>query len=128
MAERPPPTGTISPSVPDDAIPAEKVETKVAARQKARRAGRFLMGPIPLSWIRRNIHSPADRLLLVLRAHADMRGKREIPLTADILRDAGVTDRKVAYRAIQRLEAGGSLTVQRKRGQRAVVYLKGGPG
>jgi len=126
MVERLSPTGTISPSVPDGAIPAEKVETKLAAGQRARRAGRFLKGPIPLSWIRQNIHSPAVRLLLVLRAHSDIQREMEIHLTDDILRDAGVTDRKVAYRAIQRLEAGGSLTVQRKRGQRAIVYLKGG--
>jgi hypothetical protein len=126
MVERLSPTGTISPSVPDDAIPAEKVETRLAARQRDRRSGRFLLGPIQLSWIRQNIHSPADRLLLALLAHAIMRRKRELHLTADILRDAGISDRKITYRAVKKLEDGGSITVQRKRGQRAIVYLKGG--
>ncbi|MDG2204093.1 MAG: hypothetical protein P8M79_02440 [Alphaproteobacteria bacterium] len=122
------PGGTIPASVPDDAVPTEKVETQTTTRQKARRANRFLKGPVPLSWIRDHVRDPAGRLLLVLRAHADIQRKNEIQLTADILRDAGIADRKVAYRAMKRLEAGGSIAVRRKRGRRALVCLKGGLG
>lgn len=63
MAERLPPAYVVPPSTPDDEIPAEKVETKLAAQRKARRDGRFLMGPVPLQWIREHIRHPSDRLL-----------------------------------------------------------------
>ena len=117
------PASTIPASVPDDAVPVEKVETRTAAQQKARRAGRFLMGPTPLSWIRQNIHSPADRLLLVVMAHSDMKQSLEIKVTAVILRGAGITDRKVAYRALDMLEANGSISLQRHRGRRPIAKL-----
>ena len=117
------PVDTIPPSAPDDTVPAEKVETKLAAKRKARREGRFLMGPIPLSWIRQNIHNPADRLLLVLVAHSDMRQSKEIKVTTDILKDAGIPYRKAAYRALDTLEANGSISLRRHKGRRPIVKL-----
>jgi len=123
MVERLAPADAISPSAPDDAVPAEKVETKLTTKRKARRAGRFLRGPIPLSWVRAHIRSPADRLLLVLIAHSDMRQSLEIKITDDILKDAGIDHRKVAYRALDGLEANGSLSLQRHKGRRPIVNL-----
>ena len=89
----------------------------------SRRADRFLKGPIPLNWIREHVQCPADRLLLVLRAHGDMRRSNEIKVTADVLRDAGIADRKAAYRAMKKLEVSGSLSVSRKPGRRPVIRL-----
>jgi hypothetical protein len=127
MVDGPLPVGTIPASVPDAAVPAEKVETQTVIRQKTRRASRFLKGPIPLSWIRRNVRAPADRLLLVLVAHSDMRQSTELRVTADILRDAGIGGRKAAYRALGALEANGSLILRRHRGRRSVVQLTAKP-
>jgi hypothetical protein len=123
MVERLSPVDAIPPSAPDDEVPAERVETKQVIRRKARREGRFLMGPTPLSWIRKHIRNPADRLLLVLIAHSDMRQTAEIKVTADILKDAGITDRKAAYRAQDALEADGSISLQRHKGRRPIAKL-----
>ena len=123
MTDQFPGYGIIPASSPDDAVPAEKVETRLVARRKARRAGRFLKGPIPLPWIRAHIRDPAVRLLLVLIAHSDMRQSLEIKVTADILQDAGITNRKVAYRALDTLEADGSVSLQRHKGRRPFASL-----
>lgn len=110
-------------SVPDGCVPAELLETDSSKGRRKRRADRFLKGPIPLSWIRKHVQCPADRLLLVLRAHGDMQRVGEIKVTADVLRDAGIADRKAVYRAIKRLEASGSVMVSRERGRRPIVRL-----
>jgi len=123
MVEGLPPTDIVPASVPDDAIPTERVETQTASRQKARRVGRFLKGPIPLPWIRQNVRDPAARLLLVLVAHSDMRQSAELRVTADILRDAGIQDRKTGYRALRSLEAAGVIEVRRRQGCRPCVRL-----
>ena len=114
---------SIPASVPDINVPAERVDTASSVGRRKRRADRFLKGPIPLNWIREHVQCPADRLLLVLRAHSDMQRSSEIKVTADVLRDAGITDRKAAYRAIKRLEVSGSLSVSRKPGRRPVIRL-----
>ena len=114
---------SIPASVPDINVPAERVDTASSKGRRKRRADRFLKGPIPLHWIRERVQCPADRLLLVLRAHGDMQRSDEVKVTADVLRDAGITDRKAAYRAIKRLEVSGSLSVSRKPGRRPVIRL-----
>jgi hypothetical protein len=114
---------SIPASVPDRNVPAERVDTASSAGRRKRRADRFLKGPIPLNWIREHVQCPADRLLLVLRAHGDMRRSNEIKVTADVLRDAGIADRKAAYRAMKKLEISGSLSVSRKPGRRPVIRL-----
>ena len=115
---------SIPASIPDRDVPAERVYTASSKGRRKRRADRFLKGPIPLNWIREHVQCPADRLLLVLRAHGDMQRSSEIKVTADVLRDAGITDRKAAYRAIKRLEVSGSLSVSRKPGRRPVIRLR----
>ena len=62
----------VSPIVPDNQVPAEKVETDTAYRHRVSRAKRSLKGPIPLSAVRENIQASADRLLLVLVAYSDI--------------------------------------------------------
>ncbi len=115
------PPSLIPASVADADVPEERVETYSSIRHRQNRAGRFLKGPIPLSWIRQNIFCTTDRLLLVLRAHADMRRSNELRVTSDVLRDAGIVDRKTAYRALKRLEASSTLNVLRRRGRRPLV-------
>jgi hypothetical protein len=130
MAERRASEGFIPAYVLDTDVPEERVSTGSVARHQARRAGRFLKGPVPLKWIRDHVQCATDRLLLTLRAHADMRRSDEVRVSADVLRDADIGDRKTAYRAIERLEASGALTVLRKRGRRPVISFSapnGGP-
>ena len=114
----------VLPSVPDLEVPSELVTTSTSKRRKANRAKRFLKGPIPLSWIRKYIRDPADRLLLVLCAHADMRQCSELKVGADVERDAGIANRKALYRALVALEVKGVLGVTRQPGSRSVVQLK----
>ena len=116
-------SASIPASLPDRNVPVERVDTASSKGRRKRRADRFLKGPIPLNWIREHVQCPADRLLLVLRAHSDMQRSSEIKVTADVLRDAGITDRKAAYRAIKRLEVSGSVLVSRKPGRRPVTRL-----
>jgi hypothetical protein len=105
----------------DADIPCERLETLRTQTHRSLRQGRFLKGPIPFSWIRNHIQCASDRLLLVLRAHADMQGTLEIKITADILRDAGIAHRKTAYRAIEKLEENGAFTVNRLRGRKPII-------
>jgi hypothetical protein len=110
MVAKSDPPNIIPASVPDIDVPSEKVETASGRGLRKRRADRFLKGPIPFAWIREHVQCPTDRLLLVLKAHTDMQRVNEIRLTADILRDAGIADRKVAYRATHKLEANGFVS------------------
>jgi hypothetical protein len=48
----------------------------------------------------------------------------EMKVTAGILRDAKVTGRKMAYRALKALELAGVLEVRRRQGCRPVIRLK----
>jgi len=123
MTDADAPPSTIPASVADADVPEERVETYSAIRHRQNRSNRFLKGPIPLSWIRQHIFCATDRLLLVLRAHADMRRSMEVKVGADVLSDAGIVDRKTAYRALNKLETSGTLTVSRRRGRRPVVCL-----
>ena len=114
---------SIPASVPDRDVPTERVDTASSKGRRKLRAARFLKGPIPLNWIREHVQCPTDRLLLVLRAHGDMQHSNEVRVSAAVLRDAGIADRKAAYRAIKRLEASGALSVSRKPGRRPVIRL-----
>jgi hypothetical protein len=111
------------PSVPDQDISSVEIQTNSAKHRKSVRARRFLKGPIPLSWLREHVQCPTDRLLLVLVARSHMRGETEFKVSRDILREAGIHDRKAAYRAIAKLEGTGSISVLRKRGRRPVVQV-----
>jgi hypothetical protein len=124
------PTGdhVVPASLPDYEVPSVLVEIPPTARRKAKRADRFLKGPIPLSWVREHLKNPADRLLLVLCAHADMRQSVELKVTADIERDAQIGSRKIRYRALLNLEANGAVEVARKPGSRPMVRLLASPG
>jgi hypothetical protein len=127
MVKNPPRRQVVPASLPDNEVLDELVETASTSRRNAKRASRFLKGPIPLSWVREHINNPADRLLLVLCAHSDMQQSVELKLSADIERDAQIVDRKAQYRALRKLEAIGAAEVTRKPGNRPIVRLKAKP-
>ena len=113
----------IDPSVPNALIPTAKIITPSSKQRIEKRNNRYLSGPIKLSWIREHIKSPADRLLLALCAHATMAKTSELKLGSAILKDAGIADRKAAYRAVEALEKTGKLSAVRHPGRRVVVRL-----
>jgi hypothetical protein len=113
----------IPPYIPDNQIPTVKINTPSSIQRQAKHNSRYLAGPIKLSWIRKHIKLPADRLLLVLCAHAVMAKSLELKVSSAILKDAGIVDRKVAYRAIASLEKAGELTADRHSGRRVVLKL-----
>jgi hypothetical protein len=128
MVDLLPSSNTVPASVPDSQVPAEKVETATARQREVSRSRLFLQGPLPLSWIREHINNPADRLLLILVAHSDMRRSAEVKLTGGMLADAGIGDRKAGYRALGKLESRGVIAVTRKRGMRPIVRILAHPG
>jgi hypothetical protein len=52
-----------------------------------------------------------------------MADSSELKVSSAILKDAGISDRKVAYRAIKSLEKAGELTADRHSGRRTVIKL-----
>ena len=118
---------SISAAVPDKDIVSERVDTPSSRKRRRRHDQLFLMGPVNFTWIRRNLVSPADRLILILRAHCDMQGSPELKVSTEIFRNAGIVDRKSSYRALRKLEANGSVVVRRKSGCKPTVRLIDGP-
>ena len=113
----------ISSNIPDSQIQTVKIITPLEKQRQSKRNSRYLAAPIKLSWIREHIKSPTDRLLLVLCAHSTMINSSELKVSSAILKDAGISDRKVAYRAIASLEEAGELTADRHPGRRVVIKL-----
>ena len=60
----------------------------------------------------------AAALLLVLVAHADMRGTKTFKMTEGIIDDANLKGRKARYRALEKLERYGAISVIRHRGRK----------
>mgnify|MGYP007072247243 CR=1 FL=1 len=114
----------ISTLVPDKLVPSERVTTKADHSRQKRRDERFLKGPVRFTWIRKNIPCPASRLLLILRAYTDMQTSTQIKVGTAVLKDAGISNRQAAYRAIRKLESAGSLAVHRKPGCKPTVALR----
>ena len=52
-----------------------------------------------------------------------MNRSKEVKVTADILKDAGIPYRKAAYRSLDTLEADGSITQQWHKGRRPIAKL-----
>lgn len=107
---------------PQPAVTEQKIPTESHRQREQSASTRFLAGPVPLAWIRQYIRDPADRLLLVLRAHFDMHGKRSLRLTKQIETDAGLYNRKAVYRALGKLEASAAIRVARRPGAKPLVY------
>ena len=124
MADRMGSSQDLDVSLPDSEIPCQRINTRTDLIREKQRQLRFLKGPIPLQWIRENIQSPADRLLLVLRAYSDMQRGGPIKLTAGIEADAGMPNRKATYRSLQKLESKAIISVERASGRKPLVSLR----
>ena len=111
-------------SLADSDIPCQLIKTRTDRMREKQRQSRFLKGPIPLQWIRENIQSPADRLLLVLRAYSDMQRGGPIKLTSGIEAEAGMPNRKATYRSLQKLESKEIISVERASGRKPLVSLR----
>ena len=79
--------------------PALDLERRTAARSKEL----FLRGPISFDWINRTCSDPAARLAFIIRAFMDMKRTRELRVSMEICRYAGVSDRRQRWRCLQRL-------------------------
>lgn len=106
-----------------DNIDQQLVDTPTLKRARTKRRRRFVKGPIPLPWVRDHCKDPAFRLLLVIKAWSAMLKSDAVKLSADLLRDAGIGDRQMAYRALATLESMGTIEVVRLKGRRPSVKL-----
>ncbi len=90
-------------------------------RTAAKSAGLFLCGPVPFDWIRRACSEPADRLALILRAFLDMREAKEVRVSAEICRYAGISDRYQRRRCLQKLARTGLFEISAARGRSPIA-------
>ena len=96
------------------------------AEQAQRRAGRFLKGPIPLSWLQQAAKLPgkAVAVSLILWFLAGVRrSARDIRVSRRLAQEFGV-GRKARYRALVALERAGLIAVQRHSGQSPRITIK----
>ncbi len=94
-------------------------------RQRRRKKGRFLKGPISLLWLAKASRQPGKALHVgvMLWHQAGMSGKREVKLRGKLLDQFGV-HRRTAIRALDALEADDLIeTLVKGRGRRRVVRL-----
>lgn len=98
------------------ALPARPVPTSPGTAT-ARHAGRFIRGPIPLSWIARASGLPGRTLhvALCLWYLCGLTKSREVALGNQVLQMFCV-DRHSKYRAVKALERAGLIRVTRARG------------
>lgn len=105
--------------LPDSDIPCELIPVKKSKPS----ISRYLKGPLPFSWLRKNITQASDRLWLVLIAYSDMQSSLTIKISTKVTDDAGITNRKTLYRALEQLEERGCLAMERHRGRKPRVTL-----
>lgn len=78
---------------------------RAQARQRERRKGLFLAGPIPFGWILANIPDPASRLTLVARAYMDMEKVTALALSRKIWASANIVGKDARHRVLRKLGA-----------------------
>jgi DNA-binding transcriptional ArsR family regulator len=90
-------------------------------------AGKFLRGPIPLTWLGRVARLPGQKVLAVALAiwfRVGLYGRKDgLKLTSAVLARFGVEDRSTKSRALGRLEAAGLIRVQRQSGKNPLVTI-----
>lgn len=101
-----------------------EVETAALRAAKARHAGRFLKGPIPLSDIAKASRLPGRALAVLLAVHHRQALTRNpvVTLPKRLLDELGVT-KDAKARALRALEVAGLVRVERKSGQSPKVRL-----
>lgn len=100
-----------------------------AANQNASSAniqGKFLRGPVPLDWLLQAAKLPGRTLHVgVALWYLDgFNRTRTVQLKPSVIRELGM-DRHASYRALNRLEAAGLVSVVHKRGAAPMVTLRG---
>jgi hypothetical protein len=110
----------------------ERIVQRLSDDSKARRtraayvrAGQFLRGPVPMWWLNKASSLPGKALAVgvLLWFKAGLGGRDEVTLTRALLERAGV-GRKALYSALISLSAARLITVNRRRGRRAVIALR----
>ena len=88
------------------------------------RRGKFLRGPVPLSWLRRaaTLSGKALAVGLALWFLHGVKKRWTVRLTRATLRRLGV-GRKPGYAGLEKLEAAGLVRVTRQRGKSPVVTI-----
>jgi hypothetical protein len=101
-----------------------EVETAALHRSKARQAGRFLKGPIPLRDIVAASRLPGRALAVFLAIHHRVALTRNpfVTLPRRLLVDLGV-DKDGKARALQALESAHLVRVERQRGRQPKITL-----
>lgn len=105
-------------------IPDTEVVTDVLRAAQARRAERFLKGPILMREIATAARLPGAALALFLAARhrADLTRKSTVTLPYDLLNQLGLS-RDAKARGLRQLEAAGLVRVERVAGRSARVAL-----
>lgn len=92
--------------------------------QRVRVRGRFLKGPVPMSWLSAAARLPGKTLhvALALMFLQGLKRSTTIKLGASVLELFGV-ERKAGYSALKRLERQGLVRVSRGTGRNPVVMI-----
>ena len=92
--------------------------------QPQRIEGRFLKGPIALSWLLPAIRLPgkAANLALAIRYASGLHKKDTVHLSPSMLREFGIS-RFSAYRALNQMISAGLVVATRRRGRAAEVTI-----
>lgn len=89
--------------------------------------GHFIRGPIPVPWLERVCRLPGKNGLVVALAIWFLAGlknqKYDLKLTTAILKKFGLTDRSAKSRALEALENGGLIRVERQSGKNPLVTI-----
>ena len=101
-----------------------KVVGKATRPRRCARHQRFVKGPLPLPWLARAARLPGKALAVGLAAWylAGMAKSRTVKLTRATLDQFGV-ERKAGYRAVEKLESAGLVSVRRHRGRSPVLTI-----
>jgi hypothetical protein len=97
--------------------PALDLERRTADRSRSL----FLRGPISFEWINQACLDPAARLAFIIRAFMDMKHTREVRVSMEICRYAGIADRRQRWRCLHRLARTGLFEISTARGRSPIV-------
>jgi hypothetical protein len=111
---------------------AYRREVKQLPKAKPPRPGpgeKFLMGPIPWSWLSKaaRLKGHALHVGIALWFLAGLKKRGTVTLSSSVLKDLGVS-RFSGYRALQALESAGLISVDRHIGRNPVVTILDGLG
>ena len=112
--------------LPDEAVPAEKVETGLGRRRQRARAGLFLPAtslPEVQAAPRQLSTARALGLWLTIRAQAKMEGREWVRVRGHLLAGLGLSATWARSRAYAELERAGLVEVRRRKGYAPLVRL-----